>query len=268
MVISAALQTFLFIFEILTCVKAEGSRVTWLTAFSPLFFLLVATLIACIWAWRNDRNVEFEIFVLSNVLQIIFLSLRLDNFINWDWQLVLIPLWIELCVLGFVILYFIIWACLIYHSDNVLPEGQKLGLVLALLFTIAYITAIIFIAILVEKVDNNVDIPYAIVFISLHIALFALLLTSCLHRGGNQWWFGMQKSFCNSLLICLPWLQEYGNISFSAEAVEEEEEEEERETSPARLEDLKIEIKYSSDSDVKRKKERRDSRSYNVYRTA
>ena len=78
----------------------------------------------------------------------------------------------------------------------------------------------------------------------------------------------MQKSFCNSLLICLPWLQEYGNISFSAEAVEEEEEEEERETSPARLEDLKIEIKYSSDSDVKRKKERRDSRSYNVYRTA
>lgn len=62
----------------------------------------------------------------------------------------------------------------------------------------------------------------------------------------------MQKSFCNSLLICLPWLQEYGNISFSAEAVEEQEEEE-RETSPARLEDLKIEIKYSSD--VKRKKE-------------
>ena len=62
----------------------------------------------------------------------------------------------------------------------------------------------------------------------------------------------MQKSFCNSLLICLPWLQEYGNISFSAEAVEEQEEEE-RETSPARLEDLKIEIQYSSD--VKRKKE-------------
>eukprot|EP00070_Physeter_catodon_P031478 XP_028338372.1 transmembrane protein 185A-like [Physeter catodon] len=33
-------------------------------------------------------------------------------------------------------------------------------------------------------------------------------------KGGNHWWFGIRKDFCQFLLEICPFLREYGNISY------------------------------------------------------
>lgn len=49
------------------------------------------------------------------------------------------------------------------------------------------------------------------------LALVTLILLSFSAKGGNKWWFGIRKSFSQFLLSALPFLQEYGNISYHTE---------------------------------------------------
>lgn len=46
------------------------------------------------------------------VLQLIFIVLKLLNLIDWKWTIVLIPLWINLGLIGFIIILAIIVALL------------------------------------------------------------------------------------------------------------------------------------------------------------
>lgn len=50
------------------------------------------------------------------------------------------------------------------------------------------------------------------------MAVFTLIILSFSAKGGNKWWFGIRKNFSQFLLSTLPFLQEYGNISYHTES--------------------------------------------------
>lgn len=117
MLISLALHLILLMFELLVCDKLESSRHLWILVFIPLIFISIVSIAVCIWAVKHDRSFEvldivfiihtlatvslyfqLELFCAVNVLQFIFLALRLDRFILWSWEVVFVPLWIVMCL--------------------------------------------------------------------------------------------------------------------------------------------------------------------------
>ena len=47
--------------------------------FVPLVFVSIISIAICIWSVRHDRSFELELFCAVNVLQFIFLALKLDK---------------------------------------------------------------------------------------------------------------------------------------------------------------------------------------------
>ncbi|KHJ82594.1 hypothetical protein OESDEN_17712, partial [Oesophagostomum dentatum] len=52
------------------------------------------------------------------------------------------------------------------------------------------------------------------VFAPLLVSLICLVLMSCVHGGGNVWWFGLRQPFCTALLDACPCLKQYANVSY------------------------------------------------------
>lgn len=115
MLISLALHLILLMFELLVCDKLESGRHLWILVFIPLIFISIVSIAVCIWAVKHDRSFEviqtapkkllfikikfqLELFCAVNVLQFIFLALKLDRFITWSWEVVFVPLWIVMCL--------------------------------------------------------------------------------------------------------------------------------------------------------------------------
>ena len=65
------------------------------------------------WALKHDRAFELELFCAVNVLQFLFIALRLDNLLTWSWVVVFVPFWvlITLAVIG--VLYALIFAAIL-----------------------------------------------------------------------------------------------------------------------------------------------------------
>lgn len=61
------------------------------------------------------------------------------------------------------------------------------------------------------------NFPYIVIFSPLLVSILALIVLSFSAKGGNKWWFGIRKSFSQFLLSAMPFLQEYGNISYHSE---------------------------------------------------
>lgn len=68
--------------------------------FMPLFFLCPCAVAACVWGFKNDRSLEMEAILSSNVLLFIFVALKLDHVISWSWKAVFVPLWVVMCLPG------------------------------------------------------------------------------------------------------------------------------------------------------------------------
>lgn len=89
-------------FELLACDRLSSSRLTdrpyWVIVFVPLILGSVASVGACVWSVKHDRSFELELFMAVNALQFVFLPLKLDNLVNWSWEVVFVPLWIVLCL--------------------------------------------------------------------------------------------------------------------------------------------------------------------------
>lgn len=68
-----------------------------------------------------------------------------------------------------------------------------------------------------DKLEGELKFPYIVIFSPLLASIFALIVLSFSAKGGNKWWFGIRKSFSQFLLSAMPFLQEYGNISYHAE---------------------------------------------------
>lgn len=76
---------------------------------------------------------------------------------------------------------------------------------------------LVFQVLLADKLDGDLNWPFIAVAGPLILALFTLCLLSFSAKGGNKWWFGIRKNFCQFLLNAMPCLQEYGNISYTTD---------------------------------------------------
>ena len=86
MLISFSTNLVLFLFEIIVCDKLESqNKIPWSICFIPMFILSLISIGTCIWSIRHDRSYEIELFCALNLLQFVFVSLRLDQTITWSW---------------------------------------------------------------------------------------------------------------------------------------------------------------------------------------
>jgi hypothetical protein len=86
MLISFTTNLILFSFELIVCEKLETNRdISWSICFIPLFILSLISTVTCIWSIRYDRSYELELIFSLNILQFVFIALRLDSTITWSW---------------------------------------------------------------------------------------------------------------------------------------------------------------------------------------
>ncbi|KAK8756147.1 transmembrane protein 185A [Amblyomma americanum] len=218
MVISLFLQLLLLVFEVLACDKLQNDRHLWTLVFIPLIFISVLSIAVCIWAVKHDRSFELELFCSVNVLQFIFLALQLDKFIVWSWVVVFVPLWIVMCLAVIGVLYAIIFASILLRTPEVSPEQRRTSLHSAVSYSMIVGPLLVFLVLLSNKLDTldtEDSLGYTETCTPLYFTFLVLIFLSFGSKGGNHWWFGIRKDFCQFLLGACPLLQEYGNISYS-----------------------------------------------------
>ncbi|XP_049629111.1 transmembrane protein 185B isoform X2 [Suncus etruscus] len=214
MLIAAGLHLLLLLFEALLCDRVERGAHFWLLVFLPLFFASPVAVAACVWGFRHDRSLELELACSVNVLQFIFLALRLDRIVRWPWLVVFVPLWILMAFLCLVALYYVVWSLLFLRSLEVAAEQRRAHVAMAASWALVVLPLLAFEVLLVQRLDGHNAFPFAALFAPLWLALLTLLATTFRRRGGNPWWFGLRRDFCQCLLELCPCLREYGNIAY------------------------------------------------------
>lgn len=221
LLISLGLHLFLLMFEVLVADKLENQRHAWVSVFAPLILISLVSIAACIWAVKHDRSFELELFCSVNLLQFIFIALRLDKYIRWPWEIVFVPAWILMCVSVVAVLYSIIFAGLLLRMPDVNPDRRRTSMNSAIGYTCLVAPLLIFLITLASKLNGNTSATYTSVVSPLYISYVTLILMSFTTKRANQWWFGLRKDVCQFLLGVCPLLQEYANISYSIPHAEE-----------------------------------------------
>lgn len=217
MLISTALQLLLLMFEILVCDKLESRRHTWSLCFIPLIFVSLISISICVWSIKNGRGIELEFFAAVNILQIVLIALKLDNFINWTWVVVFVPTWILLSFATIIVLYALAFVAIILRSPEAELDQRRASIHSASSSSLIFLPILMFMILLTSKLDSpsNVHAPsYTFTFLPLFFALTILIKMSFGSKSGSLWWFGMRSDFCTFLLTVCPCLREYGNTSF------------------------------------------------------
>lgn len=215
MVMCTGLHLLLLMFEILACDTLETGTHKWLLVFIPLIVMAVISIFICIWAVKNERSFEMELFCSVNILQFIFLALRLDTTISWSWVIVFIPIWIVMCVALIGVLYAIVLAIILLKSPDIIPEQRRGNVSSAIGYSFLVVPLLVFEILLANRLDETNKFTFTAITIPLLMSLLTLVCLSFGSKGGNNWWFGIRKDFCQFLLGVCPCLQEYGNISYS-----------------------------------------------------
>ncbi|KAL6490759.1 hypothetical protein MHYP_G00011040 [Metynnis hypsauchen] len=224
MLIAVGIHILLLMFEVLVCDRVERVKPdhVWLLVFMPLFFVSPLSVAACVWGFRHDRSLELEIMCSVNILQFIFIALKLDTIITWSWLVVCVPLWILMSFLCLVVLYYIVWSMLFLRSVDIIAEQRRTYVTMAMSWMTIVVPLLTFEILLVHKLDGYNGSSYVSVFVPLWVSLVTLMTTTFRQKGGNHWWFGIRKDFCLFLLELLPFLREYGNISYNLQHDESE----------------------------------------------
>lgn len=226
MILCAGEHGLLTLFELLCYHKLQTNatvdELPWLLVFVPVFALSLLSVIVAIWAIRNDKSFELELFFSINIVQFVFVAFKLDGILDWHWTIVFIPLWVvvSLSVVG--VLYAFVLALVLTRSVQMLPSQRRQHLYSALCHTLLVIPILIFLLLLTAKLDaiswsyNGPfsQIAFTSIFAPLDLALFCLVLMSFGARGGNPWWFAMRAPFCLFLLEACPCLKQYANVSY------------------------------------------------------
>ena len=97
MLISLAVHLLLLMFELLTADNLDTKRhkvgyisnwicstfyqllFQWILVFIPLVVVSILSIAICVWSVRHDRTFELELFCAVNILQFVFLALKLDK---------------------------------------------------------------------------------------------------------------------------------------------------------------------------------------------
>merc|ERR1711963_1193768 len=215
MLISLATHLLLLMFELLVTDNLESGRHLWVLVFVPLVFVSLISIPICIWSVRHDRSFELELFCAVNMLQFIFIALKLDRVINWPWEITFVPLWIVLCISLVGVLYTIIFAGILLRMTEVNAEQRRTSTNSALGYSFLVIPMLVFFVLITNKLDGSVQMYYFAASTPLFLTFFTLIMASFGSRGGNQYWFGLRKPPCQFLFGMCPCLQLFGNISYS-----------------------------------------------------
>lgn len=208
MLISLSLQLLLFMFELLSCDKLESGRHLWILAFIPLIFISLLSIAVCIWALKNDRSFELELFCSVNILQFIFIALRLDRFITWSWVVVFVPLWILMCLAIIGVLYALIFAAILLRTPEIPSQQRKASLHSAITHSAIVLPLLIFLVLLSNKLDSDApnaihrtDMDYFSTCIPLFFTFIILICLSFGSKGGNLCMFLLLKQKGFSLIL-------------------------------------------------------------------
>ena len=79
MLISLSVHLLLLMFELLTADNLDTRRHKWILVFIPLVVVSILSIAICVWSVRHDRTFELELFCAVNILQFVFLALKLDK---------------------------------------------------------------------------------------------------------------------------------------------------------------------------------------------
>jgi len=219
LLLTASLHVSLFMFESLVCYKLHNNinALKWIVVFAPLYLTAPIAIAACVWGFKNNRSLELEGVLSSNILLFIFVQLKLDGFIWWQWTAVFIPLWIVMCLPCVAVLYYFAWAVILCRSSY--HQQKQSHLFVAFNWICIVVPLLFFQVLLAYKLDElritSSSYSWDQVFFPLHVSIFAFIISSFGSKGGNKWWFGIRSEFCPFLLNCLPFLTVYGNVSYS-----------------------------------------------------
>jgi len=218
MLISLATHLLLLMFELLVADNLEfgqNGRHMWILVFVPLVFISLISIPICIWSIRHDRSYELELFCAVNMLQFIFIALKLDRVIPWPWEITFVPLWIVLCISLVGVLYTIIFAGILLRMTDINAEQRRTSTNSALGYSFLVIPLLVFLVLITNYMDETVNISCFAACAPLFLTFFTLIIASFGARGGNQYWFGLRKPPCQFLFGICPCLQLFGNISYS-----------------------------------------------------
>ncbi|XP_019852342.1 PREDICTED: transmembrane protein 185B-like [Amphimedon queenslandica] len=217
MLLSVFFQSFIFITLLLIAVNIDTSSMPWSVSLSPLFLLPFFSIPSCLWSCYRKRSYEIEVMSMAFLLQFIFLAVRLDGAVNWAWSVVFIPIWLLfLAYLAGMIVMGVSTGLVYLLGENQQDlEQRKLPDILYFVFSsLLLLCLIIFMSLLSSRLDNNITGPYSAILIPLYLSLFCLIGLSTCRKPTNVWWFGIRKSFSDFLLLSVPLLQEYINVSY------------------------------------------------------
>jgi len=219
MLISLATHLLLLMFELLVADQLQSDRHYWILVFVPLVFVSLISIPICIWSVRHDRSFELELFCAVNMLQFIFIALKLDAIINWPWEIIFVPTWIVLCISLVGVLYTIIFAGILLRMTEVNAEQRRTSTNSALGYSFLVIPLLVFLVLITNKLDAPKSDQWISYYFTacapLFLTFFTLIMASFGSRGGNQYWFGLRKPPCQFLFGICPCLQLFGNISYS-----------------------------------------------------
>ncbi|KAG7250980.1 hypothetical protein CRUP_024055 [Coryphaenoides rupestris] len=169
MLIAVGLHVLLLMFEVLVCDRVTRGDYFWLLVFMPLFFVSPVSVAACVWGFRHDRSLELEVLCSVNILQFIFIALKLDGIINWPWLVVCVPLWILMSFLCLVVLYYIIWSVLFLRSIDIIAEQRRTHITMAISWMTIVVPLLTFEILLVHQLDGHNSLSFVTGNVSLRL---------------------------------------------------------------------------------------------------
>eukprot|EP00116_Pleurobrachia_bachei_P013023 sb/3473285/ len=115
--------------------------------------------------------------------------------------------------------YYIALTAVLLCTNDILPSLRTPRTAASCLYSLSNFSLILFLGLLVTKVDNpdQSSVSFTAVFLPYHLGIGALVFSAFYHKGGNPWWFGIRDEFCIFLLRRFPAIRVYGNISFICE---------------------------------------------------
>ena len=216
--------------------------IDWLLIFAPLLLATPFLVMSIVWSFKYRHILEIESIIVLQSVQILFVALKLDKILNWQWIGVLAPTWILIilmltCCVGIMCHFSLNYLKARYLNNFRLNQNQndpnqnaaqqaQAFLLSDLLAHVSrpiqmlscglltMIPIILFLIMLIVRLDNSeLALPYIIIFAPLIVTALMLFLFNCCTVNHSKWWFGIKYDYCSFILLTFPKLRFFANIT-------------------------------------------------------
>lgn len=181
-------QISILTFQIFLCIKLEKNALNWYVVFIPIYCLCVLGFLTFTKAFCELTVYDCEKFLALNLPCVILIALRLDNYINWTWVVVLIPFWI---IMGFLIVLLLFLVCMLCGLSRFTQKDLH-DIVSMIGCTSIAFTFLIFVVLLICRLDNIKLFTYNEIFLPLFICVFFLMIMTI----STNW---LVSKFCGNI---------------------------------------------------------------------